>query len=388
MAPSKLRRRRKGTSSGQRRVRSLVRRSTARKMRISHPLLAGPPAGRDSGRKLRIGMRGTDRMGKGRLTSKVRRVGGARRYSRTGKTRKNRCGQAWFAARRKHAAGSIREAARRPRRAGQTLCMGTSHKLRFRRSIAAVVTCKDEQYTLPAVLRELRRLPLQEILVIINGSTDRSLEQALKFSRITIVWCPEALGHDVGRALGARLTTSDTVLFLDGDLPIRAERLVPFLHAVERGADLALNDLSPYIGRFAEQDHVTRFKTFLNRVLGRRDLKMNSMTAVPHAVSRRLITGIGAENFAVPPKAQALAIMEGYKVTAPASIDVIKHNRVRPHNTGEFNLVANLIIGDYLEAIHEVIQRRGARGAYPDGERKRELAWGDVDAYEYRDTVV
>ena len=68
------------------------------------------------------------------------------------------------------------------------------------------------------------------------------------------------LGLRWGRALGARLTTSDTVLFLDGDLPIRAERLVPFLHAVERGADLALNDLSPYIGRFAEQDHVTNLR--------------------------------------------------------------------------------------------------------------------------------
>jgi len=281
-------------------------------------------------------------------------------------------------------AGAARQPGARFGRAGGRL--GTRAK--FRRSMAAVVTCKDEQHTLPLVLRELERLPFQEIIVVINGSTDRSLERALQHRRTTVVWLPEALGHDVARAVGARLTTSSIVLFMDGDVPVSAEDLVPFLRSVERGADLALNDLSPFIGSFAEQDHVTRFKTFLNRALGRVDLAMNSMTAVPHAVSRRLLDRIGCAALAVPPKAQALAIMSGLKVTAPASVNVIARNRLRPHNVGEFNEVAELIIGDHLEAISLILQRTGPRGAYPDAGRWRHVARGEDDADEHHYSVV
>lgn len=258
----------------------------------------------------------------------------------------------------------------------------------FRRSMAAVVTCKDEQHTLPLVLKQLERLPFQEIIVVINGSTDRSLERTLKFRKTTVVWLPEALGHDVARAVGAKLTTSSIILFMDGDVPVRAESLVPFLRSVDRGADLALNDLTPFIGNFAEQDHVTRYKTFLNRVLGRGDLAMNSMTAVPHAVSRRLLERIGCAALCVPPKAQALAIMSGLKVTAPASVNVITRNRLRSHNVGEFNEVAELIIGDHLEAISFVLQRTGPRGAYPDASRWRHAARGEVDADEHHYSVL
>lgn len=254
--------------------------------------------------------------------------------------------------------------------------------------MAAVVTCRNEQDTLPSVLKQLRRLPLQEIIVVINGSTDRSLEMALRFRDVTIVWLEEPLGHDVGRATGARVAAADGILFMDADVPVRAERLVPFLRAIDRGADLALNDLSPYIGPFSAQDHVTRFKTFLNRVLGRRDLQMNSMTAVPHAVSRRLLTTIGCEHLAVPPAAQALAIMHGLSVTAPGSVNVIRRNRIRPHNTGIFNPIADLIIGDHLEALGMIVQRLGPRGHYPDPTRRREIARGDVHADEHHHTVI
>ena len=169
MAPSKLRRRRKGTSSEQR--RGPFSRSPQYSTQDAHspsaacgtfcPAEAAAASGRWHAQHRPYGQRTAYKQGSPGRRRKALQPNGE------DSALENRCGQAWFAARRKHAAGSIREAARRPRRAGQTLCMGTSHKLRFRRSIAAVVTCKDEQYTLPAVLRELRRLPLQ-ILVIIE----------------------------------------------------------------------------------------------------------------------------------------------------------------------------------------------------------------------------
>lgn len=253
---------------------------------------------------------------------------------------------------------------------------------------AAVVTCMNEQQTLPAVLRQLERLPLGEIIVVINGSQDRSLLSAVRSRKTTVVWMEEALGHDVGRAVGARITSADIILFLDGDVPVPAKQLRPFLNAVRRGADVALNDLRPYIGKFAEQDQVTWWKTFLNRVLGRPDLAMNSMTAVPHAVSRKFIRTVGLSALAVPPKALAKAIISGLKVTAPASVDVIRRNRVRPHNSGERNPMSELIAGDHLEAIHEVQDQLGIRAAFPDFKRNRDLARRVADAHEHYHSVV
>lgn len=292
---------------------------------------------------------------------------------------------------RKHGSrnrGSRRPRMRNPEGPGARRLARQSSFRKFRHRIAAVVTCRNEQETLPGVLRQLERLPLSEIIVVINGSTDRSLELATRFPKVTVVWHQHPLGHDVGRAVGARVTTADAILFMDGDLPVKAEKLLPFLRAADRGADLVLNDLSPYIGTFYEQDEVTWWKMFLNRVLGRPDLAMNSMTAIPHVVSRRLIDIVGIEQLAVPPVAHALALIHGLSVALPASVDVIHYNRVRSHNVGSGNPVAEMIIGDHLEAISLMTERFGARGALPDLSRKRHIAEGDDDAYERDYTVV
>ncbi|MOA11009.1 hypothetical protein D3C78_1309230 [compost metagenome] len=172
------------------------------------------------------------------------------------------------------------------------------------------------------------------------------------------------MGHDVGRAIGASAAMGDILLFTDGDLPLPAEELAPFLISVDRGDDIALNDLSPYLPPFSGQDEVSRSKTFLNLCLGRSDLKANSMTAVPHALSRRAIHTIGTGSLIVPPKAQALALVHELKVSAPYTVDVIRNNRVRSSNTGAGNTVARLITGDHIEAMGEAMKIKGIRLGY------------------------
>lgn len=228
-------------------------------------------------------------------------------------------------------------------------------------SASAIVTVSNEEDTVSAVLAELERLPLSEIIVVLNGCTDRSFEAVRRHSHITLVHYPERLGHDVGRALGASAAGADILLFVDGDMVVPAEELARFLYAVDRGSNVALNDLSPWIPAFGHQDDVTRCKTFLNLVLGRPDLKANSMTAVPHALSRSAVQMIGAAALAVPPKAQALALLLGLSVTAPVSVNVIQKNRSRPDNNGRGNSVARMIIGDHLEALGEAMGRSGTR---------------------------
>ncbi|MCM3785880.1 glycosyltransferase [Neobacillus mesonae] len=218
-------------------------------------------------------------------------------------------------------------------------------------SAAAVVSASDEGRTLGGVLKELSRLPFQEIIVVLNGCKDNSYEIARRYPRVTIIHEPDRVGHDVGRAIGAELTTAEIVLFTDGDIVIKAEKLAPFLKAVDGGVDMALNNLSSYIPPFSKQDDVTRMKAYLNSVLGRSDLEANSLVAVPHALSGRCIREIGYQSLMVPPIAQMLACTKGLNVASAAKVNVIAGNRLRKENVGKGNKVERMIIGDHIEAL-------------------------------------
>lgn len=239
--------------------------------------------------------------------------------------------------------------------------------------VSAVVTVMNEEATLPLVLRELGKLPLQETIVVLNGCTDSSLSIARSFPQVTVVHYTERLGHDVGRSIGAKLTKADIVLFVDGDFPIGADRLKRFVAAIAQGADIALNDISPYLPLFRDWDEVTKMKAFLNLSLGRPDLRANSLTCVPHAMSRRAIEQIGSGLLAVPPKAQAAAIEAGLRIRTAASVNVLQSNRIRNSNVGKDNEVSRLIIGDHIEALKYAMDAGGSRLTNEDSGRRRHV---------------
>jgi hypothetical protein len=246
-------------------------------------------------------------------------------------------------------------------------------------TVGVVISAMNEEGTIGEVLKELNRLPLHEVIVVVNGSTDGTFQEAKQTCGPNglILYYPEPLGYDVGRSAGVRVAQSDILLFLDGDFVVPAEKLVSFIMAVERGADIALNDLTPYSGVFRIRDEVTMVKEFLNRSLGRSDLGINSLTAVPHALSRRAIEVIGPSRLAIPPLAQAAAIRSGLRVMLSTSVNVYGPNRVRASNTGLRNPVARLIIGDHLEALHGVMETQGIRLGFQDNIRKRQHASGE-----------
>ncbi|SEO49699.1 Glycosyl transferase family 2 [Paenibacillus sophorae] len=226
--------------------------------------------------------------------------------------------------------------------------------------LSVIITACNEEKTLRSVLREAERLMPEEIIVVLNGCVDNSFRRARQCGRAIVVHCPDAVGHDVGRAIGSKLSQGDIMLFLDGDLPIPAPSLFPFVAAVDRGTDVALNDLNPLLPIFGKCDSVTHCKMFLNMALGREDLGAGSMTAVPHALSRRMLELIGPQALSVPPKAQAAAVLEKLRVENAGTVNVIKRNRIRKGNTGAGNNVEQMIIGDHAEALAEVLARGAA----------------------------
>lgn len=248
----------------------------------------------------------------------------------------------------------------------------------FPKPLSVIVTAMNEAETLPKLLRQALRLQPAELIVVLNGCTDQSYELTRRFREAVIVHCPQPAGHDVGRALGAKLSRGEILLFLDGDMELPAEQMAVFVQSIADGADVALNDLDPLVPLFHQTDPVTRCKLYLNHVLGREDLGSASMTAVPHALSRRAAEVVGCRELMVPPKAQAIAVMANLDVRTAGTVDVIKRNRKRAGNRGTGNAVERLIAGDHAEAL-EVVQarRREAAGWTPEIallEQRRELA--------------
>ncbi|WP_148444395.1 glycosyltransferase family 2 protein [Paenibacillus antibioticophila] len=236
---------------------------------------------------------------------------------------------------------------------------------------SAVITACNEEDTIGKVINELERLPLSEIIVVLNGCTDNSFSKVAWRKNIILVNFPDRLGHDVGRSVGAALVTGDSILFVDGDMEVPAEELGAFLYEQEQGADVVLNDISRYLPPYERQDEVTRCKLYLNQALDRPDLRSNSLTAVPHVLSRKALETVGTEMLLVPPKAQAIAIMEGLAVAAPCSADVISRNRLRQGNSGAGNSVLLLILGDHLEALNEAIRRKGTKLSWETASRSQ-----------------
>ncbi|MCG7410066.1 glycosyltransferase [Paenibacillus sp. ACRRX] len=256
------------------------------------------------------------------------------------------------------------------REAGPELALPSVVLIPATKRHAVIISAMNEQERISSVLQELERLVLDELIIIVNGSTDMTLQLAREASPAsTIVHYPDAIGHDVGRSIGAKLARADVMLFTDSDLQVPAEDLGAFIWAVESGIDVALNDISPFMGTFDNQDTISHCKLWLNHTLGREDLDVNSLTAVPHALSRRTVDTIGVDALSVPPRAHTLALLHGLNVQRVHVVDVITHNRMRATNVGDHNPVAQLILGDHVEAIQEIWKWYGDRLHEPQRSR-------------------
>lgn len=239
--------------------------------------------------------------------------------------------------------------------------------------VSVIIPVMNERRTLAAVIRESRKIHKEiEVIVVINGSTDGSKEIALKLGA-KVVCFDKPLGHDVGRSMGAAHAIGEYLLFTDGDIVIPAYRLKPFIGALEKGVDIALNK---YLGvtRSSTVHNVVLAKHALNAIVSQPQLKGASLTTIPHAIRRDALEKIGIEQLAVPPKAQAMAAFLGLKVRAVHYVNVGTTNprkrRKRP------DPLEKLIVGDHLEAISWYLQQTDARGGYTDFSRMRELVRG------------
>jgi glycosyltransferase involved in cell wall biosynthesis len=237
-------------------------------------------------------------------------------------------------------------------------------------TVSVIIPVYNEARTLAKVIRQAYRVhPHTEVIVVVNGSTDGSKSVAARMGARVISF-DQPLGHDVGRSIGAMEAKGDILLFFDADFVVPAKEAIPLIKAVQQGVDVALNKYNG-ITSTSDVHRVVLAKHALNAVLCRPDLQGASMTTIPHAISRKAFKTIGAENLAVPPLAQAIAVQRGLHIKAIQLVPVGLRNRVRRREKAA-DPVGDLIIGDHLEAIQWLIRTSDERASLHDHIRIRE----------------
>jgi glycosyltransferase involved in cell wall biosynthesis len=235
-------------------------------------------------------------------------------------------------------------------------------------NVSVIIPVQNEESTISAVLKEVKKLDPFEIITVLNGSTDRTEEIAKSYG-CTILSIDQALGNDIGRALGAKQATGDIFLFLDGDIAIPYNHLIPFIEAIQTGYDIAINDLSFLASQKICPHYTTVSKLAVNSYLKKSNLTLNSLLAVPHTIKREAVQKMGWEHLADPILAQAIAIKKGLKICSPCRVDVINTNKIRPIH-GEldpksiFPITTSRIIGDHLRAISYLTACNGGRADF------------------------
>ncbi|WP_051967915.1 glycosyltransferase [Brevibacillus thermoruber] len=231
--------------------------------------------------------------------------------------------------------------------------------------LSVIIPVSNEEKTIGAVLRQVERLRPKEIIVIVNGCRDHTLE-VVRSHPVTCVVYPFVLGHDVGRAVGAGEASGEVLLFADGDIVVPAETLQSFANACYRGADIALNNANPFFRQSARLDAVAMATSYLNQMLSRPDLRCSSLSAVPHAMKQSAAAALGYESLMVPPKALAMAITNGLVVVQAESVNVFRR-KPSPR-------IQELILGDHLEAIQYVQRvKKSDRMYFADQFRRRDV---------------
>ncbi|MFB6732266.1 glycosyltransferase family 2 protein [Bacillus mobilis] len=235
------------------------------------------------------------------------------------------------------------------------------------KQLSVIIPVQNEEKTIEAVIQETRKLNPLEIIIVVNGATDHTEEIAKKCG-VTVITYQEALGNDTGRAIGAYFAKGDILLFIDGDFLISRTDLLPFVHSIQNGVDLALNKLEHYYMYRFPYSIVTACKYAVNLACNRKDLGMGSTIAVPHAFSRNCINKIGFDALTSPVLSQVRTIIEGFNVKNVHSVGIDTMNRVRPEKhfskNGELPLSTQQIIGDHIEGISYLINQKGKRGLF------------------------
>ncbi|SKC58718.1 glycosyltransferase family A protein [Maledivibacter halophilus] len=224
--------------------------------------------------------------------------------------------------------------------------------------IYAVVPAKDEGDGIDKTLDMLIKTDVDKILILINGSTDNTLEKVsnINSNKIIVNYFNKPLGLDIPRAIGALFAYKDgaeSCVFVDGDMTGDIEdNINEIIYDLSfNNIDMALTDCYHEIQNNSNMAKILlAFRRQLNMELGLFEKIGYAIPSHgPHGVSRRFIDKVGFESFAMPPVSLALAAKNNLNIKVST---IIPNHMLKSTIKDEYHAcqIAKTIIGDCIEA--------------------------------------
>lgn len=234
-----------------------------------------------------------------------------------------------------------------------------------------IIEVQQDERTVKQVLEQVAKLSPKEIILVVNGSRDSSIERILmhKSPIITSYVYAFPLGQDVWRSIGAREANGDVWLFLSASSVIAASDLQPFVTACYQGLDVSLRKTATtaYLSTRNEEDmdKVTLAKAYLNHMLDQRE-KFTSMIDLPIAITREAAFQIGIHHLLVPPLAHAIAVNKKLRIGQSHRLKEERRPLKAQRSSVRREERMNMRLGDHLEAVHYVNQMKSDTSACND----------------------
>src|ERR1700730_17248450 len=110
-----------------------------------------------------------------------------------------------------------------------------SQKKRFKKKrveISVIIPSQNESKLISNIVKICKSITNSiEVIVVANGCSDNTVELAKKAGARVIEY-KKAIGHDVGRAIGAFFAEGSILVFVDADIKFTPQHLRPFIQKI------------------------------------------------------------------------------------------------------------------------------------------------------------
>ncbi|MEB9452828.1 glycosyltransferase [Bacillus cereus] len=245
------------------------------------------------------------------------------------------------------------------------------------RSLTVIISYSDRAQILEDLIKNVWELNPIEIIVMLPNDRSKLYEIAKKY-RCRIVLTEKYSGHYRGYEAFIKEARGDALLFLDGKFSLSTDEMKGFIEPiVTNQADEILNKIDKFIeiDKCPNVDIVWR--KMLNEILGRPDLKCNSMLSLPYVLTKEVLVNIGCDFIEDAILSHIKIVSQGWRISDQYAINTLSKDETLEEKgyliKKELSKNEKEKVKKYLIGISKGIEEKGRRGGFTDAGKRRDI---------------